>query len=98
MLCVEFLQVQYINLSDVARVVKVVSIVTVSHFSLVKVSPEWKLNPAKVPLSSEQRCHFIRPNKYKDYMRTFFWRQILCPLNGGVPQRGGSTVLVHKER
>ena len=53
MLCVEFLQVQYINLSDVARVVKVVSIVTVSHFSSASVSPEWSLNPAKVSLSSE---------------------------------------------
>ena len=52
MLCVEFLQVQYINLSDVARVVKVVATVTVSHFPSAKVSPEWRLNPAKVHLSS----------------------------------------------
>ena len=53
MLCVEFLQVQYINLSDVARVVKVVSIKTISLFSSAKVSPEWMLNPTKVSLSSE---------------------------------------------
>ena len=53
MLCVEFLQVQYINLSDVACAVKVVAIVTVSHYSSAKVSPEWRLNPVKVSLSSE---------------------------------------------
>ena len=49
----EFLQVPCIHLSDVARVMKVVAIVTASRFSSAKVSPEWRLNPGKVSLFSE---------------------------------------------
>ena len=84
MLCVEFLQVQYINLSDVARVVKVVATVTVSHFSSAKVSPEWRMNPQKCPFPLYRGVTSLELTNTM-IMWTFFWRQILCPLNGGVP-------------
>ena len=56
-LCVEFPQVQYIDLREIVHVLKAVTIVTsvrlkslsmifvVSHFLIGKVSPKWKLNP-----------------------------------------------------
>ena len=55
MYCVEFPQVQYINLSEVVHVLNAVAIVTrvhlnislifvVSNFLITKVSPEWRLN------------------------------------------------------
>ena len=68
MLCVEFPQVQYIDLSELIHVLKAVTFVTgehlnlsmtfmVSHSLIAKVSPEWKLNqePEKVSLSPEKR-------------------------------------------
>ena len=56
MLCVEFPQVQYIDLSEIVHVMKAVAIVSslhlklsmivvVSHFFSAKVSPEWRWNP-----------------------------------------------------
>ena len=56
MLCVEFPQVQYINVIEMVHVLKAVAIVTsedlnlstfvvVSHFLSAKVSPEWRLKP-----------------------------------------------------
>ena len=56
-LCIEFPQVQYIDLREIVHVLKAVTIVTsvrlkslsmifvVSHFLIGKVSPKWKLNP-----------------------------------------------------
>ena len=67
-LCVEFPQVQHIDLSELIHVLKAVAIVTSalmnlstsgqSLFWLLKVSPEWRLNlgvraPQKVSVSPE---------------------------------------------
>ena len=69
MLCVEFPQVQYINVIEMVHVLKAVAIVAgedlnlptfvvVSHFLSAKVSPEWRLKPGfgtqkKVSLSPD---------------------------------------------
>ena len=56
MLCVEFPQVQYINVIEMVHVLKAVAIVTsedlnlstfvvVSHFLSAKACPEWRLKP-----------------------------------------------------
>ena len=73
MLCVEFLQVQYIDLREIVHVLKAVTVVTnvhfvnlstifvVSHFLSAKVSPEWRLHPGfgtnNVPFSSIEMSH-----------------------------------------
>ena len=52
MLCVEFLQLQHIDLSELIHVLKAVAIVTGGElinewsvtFLIAKVSPEWRLN------------------------------------------------------
>ena len=73
MLCVEFPQVQYINLGEILHALKAVTIVTgvhlnssmifvASHFLSVKVSPEWRLN---LVFRTHKKCSF--------------------PLNRGVP-------------
>ena len=59
-MCVEFLQVQYTDYSEIGHVVTNVIIVTsvdlnlstlfvVDHFLRAKVSPEWRLNPGFGP-------------------------------------------------
>ena len=62
-----------------------------SHFLIAKVSPEWRLNSA---LATQKRCLFPLnrgvpspevTNLYTKIMGTFFWDQILCSLNGGIP-------------
>ena len=62
MLCVEFPQVQYINLSKLIHVLKAVAIVTMdivifvfSHFWIAKVFPEWRLNPLS---GTKKKCPF----------------------------------------
>ena len=62
----------------------------VSHFSSAKVPPEWRLNPS---FGTQNTCPFplnrgvpsieVTNTKIK---WTFFWDQILCPLNGDVPK------------
>ena len=66
-LCVEFPQVQYIDLREVVHVLKAVTIVTrvqlnnlsmifvVSHFLIAKVPPKWMLNPG---LGIQKKCPF----------------------------------------
>ena len=64
--CVEFPQVQYIDLSELIHVLKAVTFVTsehlnlsttfmVSHSLIAKVSPEWKLNPG---FRTQKNCPF----------------------------------------
>ena len=56
--CVEFPQVQYIDLSELIHVLKAVTFVTtfmVSHSLIAKVSPEWKLNPG---FRTQKKCPF----------------------------------------
>lgn len=57
--CVEFLQVQYTDYSEVVHVTCVIIVTSVhlnlstlfvvDHFLRAKVSPEWRLNPGFVP-------------------------------------------------
>ena len=62
----------------------------VSHFSSAKVPPEWRLNPSfgtlntcPFPLNRGVPSIEVTNTKIK---WTFFWDQILCPLNGDVPK------------
>ena len=66
MLYVEFPQVQYIDLSKIVHVLKLVAnlsserlnlstIFVVSHFLSAKVSPEWRLHPG---YRSQKKCPF----------------------------------------
>ena len=71
-LCVEFRQVQYIDLREIVHVLKAVTIVTsvqlnnlsmifvVSHFSSAKVSPNWRLNPG---FGMQKKCPFLLVNR-----------------------------------
>ena len=64
--CVEFQQVQYIDLSELIHAFKAVTFVTSEHLNLsmtfrvsqsliAKVSPEWKLNPG---FRTHKKCPF----------------------------------------
>ena len=66
MFCVEFPQVQYIDLSEIVHVFKAVAMVTTenlnlstmfvdSYFLSAKVSPEWKLNQG---FGTQKSCFF----------------------------------------
>ena len=98
--CVEFPQVQYIDLSELIHVLKAVTFVTsehlnlsttcmVSHSLIAKVSPEWKLNPG---FRTQKKCPFpLKRGSVPSIditntkiMWTFFGDQILCPLDWGV--------------
>ena len=90
---------QYIDLSELIHVLKVVTIVTsehlnqstifvVNHFLIAKKTPEWRVNPG---FATQKKCPFywidcvpsIGETKTK-IMWTFSRDQILCRLNGGV--------------
>ena len=71
-LCVEFPQVQYIDLWEIVHVLKAVTIVTsvrlnslsmnfvVSHFLIAKVSPKWRLTPG---FGIQKKCPFPLVNR-----------------------------------
>ena len=66
-LCVEFPQVQYIDLREIVHVLKAVTIVTsvqlnnlsmifvVSHFLIAELFPKWRLNPG---FGTQKKCPF----------------------------------------
>ena len=84
MLCVEFSQVQYIDLGGIVHGLKDLTIVTLfpqvfgdsSHFLSDKVSPGWRLKPSfrtqkKCPFPLNKGVPSIEYNKYKDYVNIF---------------------------
>ena len=93
LLCVEFPQVQYIDLSEIVHVVKANVIVTSERLYLhvrtlfvCEVYPEWRL---KLGFGTKKKCPFPLHRGYPSLevtdtkiMWTFFWDQILCPLSG----------------
>ena len=99
MLCVEFPQVQYIDLCEIVCVLKAVAMIVTNEHSLnqwylwpvsTKVSPGWTLN---LGFATQKKCalHLNRGVPSIEVTDTkivwkFFWDQNLCPLNGGVPK------------
>ena len=97
---VESTWVHYIDFSAIVQVVKVSIIVSsvhvkistlfvVSHFWSAQVSPEWRLNQG---FATQKKCPFPLNRgfysievMYTKIMWAFFWDQILCPQDGGVP-------------
>ena len=90
--------VQYVDLGEIAHVLKAVAsvhlnlsmIFVASHFlsAKLKLFPEWRLN---LVFGTHEKCLFNRGNKHKDYVNIFSqpnfvspeWR---CPLDRGVPK------------
>ena len=80
---------------------KVSTLIMVGHFLSAMISNKWKFN---LGLGTQKKCPFLLKRGVPsievidaNIMWAFFWDQILCPLNGGVPrievsQRKGSTV------
>ena len=95
-----FTRVHYIDLSEIIRFVKAAIIVisvhlkistlfVVRHVLSAKVSPEWRSNQG---FGTQKTCSFplnrgvsTIEGTHTKFMRTFFWDQILCPFNGGIP-------------